>query len=80
MIGVEAMRRWLVRLVERKQGNRPDNPQTVAVNKNVRGQESEILKLPIDASNWEPLQSPGTGEFYFTADYDSADGAFSPLL
>lgn len=56
-------------------GLRSDQPTATLANQRARGQQSDIFAMPVDGTNWRPLQvldvgDSNFGRFYFLPDYD----------
>lgn len=56
-----------------------NQPTATQANQRTRGSQSDIYALPLDASNWQPLQdtnpaSATFGQFYFLPDFSTPGG------
>lgn len=61
--------------VGRHVGLRPEQTRLVNAQQNATRKENEIVRLPIDPTYWQPLQTPD-GTPFFMIDYDPIDSGF----
>jgi len=83
---VEQERLALKRLIGRELGLPPEQPRIFAAQKRAAFKDMDIKVLPVDASQWQPLQdltvgSPTFGENYYFPNIDDpyTIRAFAPL-
>lgn len=60
-------------------GLNTNQPTGSLSNQKVRGQQSDVYAMPVDASQWEPLQvldvtDPNFGKFLYLPDYSTPGG------
>lgn len=63
-------------LASRGVGLRSDQPTSMLANQRTRGNQSDVYAMPVDGTNWHPLQdldveSDTFGAFFFLPGYDT---------
>ena len=77
--GVRLYRDGLQGLAARGVGLDMKQPTDTLANQRSRGQQSDVYAMPVDGSQWQPLQildtsDPNFGAFVFLPDYDMPEG------